>query len=400
MTTPASTEERILLVDDEENILNAYRRVLRSRFALEVANGGAAALQICATQGPFAVIVSDMRMPGMSGVELLETMHREHPDTVRMMLTGNADQQTATEAVNRGAIFRFLRKPCQPDELAQAITVALEQHRLLQLEKNLLESTLLGLVRTLGQVISLVNPPAFGRAMRIKDQARAIAAQLGCERLWEIETAALLSQLGCVVLPPAAVEMLARGDTPAGDSAQLALTHPLLGSDLLADIPRLEGVAASIRYQHKGYDGSGFPDEAVAGEALPLGARILNVLLDYDRCMVRGLPPPAALSELQAAPRRYDPAVLAALAERITAAPEAVRREVRFVELNDTMVLDEDLLTPQGMPLVCRGQVVTVQLRDKLARFREHGMIREPIAVLVYESAPACQSRPPLRASA
>jgi len=102
---------KVLLVDDETNVLQAYTRVLRRRFDLEVAQGGAEALESLARSGPFAVIVSDMRMPGMDGVELLAQVRERFPDTTRIMLTGNADQATAMAAVNLGAIFRFLTKP-------------------------------------------------------------------------------------------------------------------------------------------------------------------------------------------------------------------------------------------------------------------------------------------------
>ena len=103
---------RILCVDDDSNILLGYQRALRKQFQIEVALGGEEGLAAVRNQGPYAVIVADMRMPGMDGVELLAKVREIAPDTVRMMLTGNADQQTALEAVNQGHIFRFMTKPC------------------------------------------------------------------------------------------------------------------------------------------------------------------------------------------------------------------------------------------------------------------------------------------------
>ena len=104
---------RILCVDDDSNILIGYQRALRKQFQIEVALGGEEGLAAVRSQGPYAVIVADMRMPGMDGVELLAKVREIAPDTVRMMLTGNADQQTALEAVNQGHIFRFMTKPCR-----------------------------------------------------------------------------------------------------------------------------------------------------------------------------------------------------------------------------------------------------------------------------------------------
>ncbi|MDH3748454.1 MAG: response regulator [Gammaproteobacteria bacterium] len=105
---------KILFVDDEPNVLQSIRRSLRKQFDLDTAEGGEEALRMLKANGTYAVIVSDMRMPGMNGVELLSQARKDSPDTVRMMLTGNADQQTAVDAVNHGDIFRFLNKPCEP----------------------------------------------------------------------------------------------------------------------------------------------------------------------------------------------------------------------------------------------------------------------------------------------
>ena len=130
--------EKILCVDDEPNILNAYKRALRGTFLIETAAGGAEGLAILKGPDPFAVVVSDMRMPGMDGVEFLREVKQIVPDTVRIMLTGNGDQQTAIDAVNRGSIFRFLTKPCSPEDLSQAIDAAIQQYRLVMAEKELL----------------------------------------------------------------------------------------------------------------------------------------------------------------------------------------------------------------------------------------------------------------------
>ncbi len=120
--------DRILLVDDEHQVLNAYRRTLRGRYTIDVADSAAAALQMVATQGPYAVVISDMRMPNMDGVQLLSLLRQSNPDMVRIMLTGNADQQTAVDAVNKGEVYRFLTKPCDRETLQSVIDAALREH--------------------------------------------------------------------------------------------------------------------------------------------------------------------------------------------------------------------------------------------------------------------------------
>src|SRR5579872_894961 len=136
--------EKVLFVDDDANILSAYQRHLRRHVALDTALGGLEALSRIADGGPYAIVISDMRMPEMNGVEFLTKVRTLAPNTVRMMLTGNADQKTAMDAVNEGCIFRFLTKPCSPETLTQAIDAGMEQYRLITAEAELLEKTLTG----------------------------------------------------------------------------------------------------------------------------------------------------------------------------------------------------------------------------------------------------------------
>jgi DNA-binding NtrC family response regulator len=131
--------EKILLVDDDRYILDGYRRSLRSEFSMETAQSGQEALGLLEDKTAYAVVISDMRMPGMDGIELLKRVKKASPDTVRIMLTGNADVQTAIEAINEGSIFRFLIKPCSKETMARTITAALVQYRLVIAEKQLLE---------------------------------------------------------------------------------------------------------------------------------------------------------------------------------------------------------------------------------------------------------------------
>jgi diguanylate cyclase (GGDEF)-like protein len=120
--------EKILLVDDDPNILRGYHRSLRKRFRFHIACGAEEALKVIEQNGPFAVVVSDMRMPGMDGLQLLSSLKEIYPHTVRIMLTGNADQKTAMNAVNKGQVLKFLTKPCSPETLASAIETGLSQY--------------------------------------------------------------------------------------------------------------------------------------------------------------------------------------------------------------------------------------------------------------------------------
>lgn len=128
--------EKILFVDDEPSVLEALQRQFRQQFHVHTALGGAEGLTIVRMQGPFPVVVSDCRMPGMDGIQFLALVRKIAPDTVRMMLTGNHDLETAMKAVNQGEIFRFLTKPCPPDTFQSALEAGIKQYRLTRSQKS------------------------------------------------------------------------------------------------------------------------------------------------------------------------------------------------------------------------------------------------------------------------
>ena len=121
------SDVKILIVDDEPNVVQAFQRQLRKKFRVDVATSGPAALNMMETSGPYGVVVSDMRMPGMNGLQLLQRVKQKFPQSIRIMLTGNVDHQTVIDAVNEGSVFRFLTKPCSTEAMAGALTAGLDQ---------------------------------------------------------------------------------------------------------------------------------------------------------------------------------------------------------------------------------------------------------------------------------
>lgn len=126
------TEKTVLLVDDEIHVLNALKRLLRNEdYNLVVATGGEEALAILETQS-VELVVSDHRMPGMTGVQFLKTVKERRPDTVRVALSGYADVAVIVDAINHGEIFRFITKPWDDDELKADIRACLNHYDTLQ----------------------------------------------------------------------------------------------------------------------------------------------------------------------------------------------------------------------------------------------------------------------------
>ncbi len=370
--------KKVLCVDDDPNILDAYRRGLRKQFELETAAGGAEGLETVASRGPFAVVVSDMRMPGMDGVRFLSAVKERAADTVRIMLTGNADQQTAIDAVNEGSIFRFLTKPCLPEQLAKALTAGIEQYRLVTAEKELLSKTLRGAIKVLNDVLALSNPTAFGHASRVRRVVKQLCEKLKVPNAWECEVAAMLSQIGCVTIPPETLDKVHRRQRLSPDETEMLRSHPAVGRDLVANIPRLEGVAQIIAFQDRRFDEA----DALPDQDLPLGARILKAALDYDAAKWSGMGQTGAVAELRRHAAAYDPEVLAAL-ESVTEGDGEMRvRELALRELTVGMSLAADVKTVDGMVVVARGQKVTPSLCERIKNFGRHRDIEEPIRVI------------------
>jgi response regulator RpfG family c-di-GMP phosphodiesterase len=378
-------DAKVLVVDDDPNILAAFRRQWHHRAAVETAASAEDALDLLAARGPFAVLISDFRMPGMDGIAFLSRARQLAPDTVRIMLTGHADLDTAIEAVNAGNIFRFLTKPCGPELMAAALQAGLDQYRLVTAERDLLEKTLSGSVKVLSDVLALVNPTAFGRANRIHRRVRVLLKQWR-HPSWEIEMAALLSQIGCVTVPEPVLQKAARGDLLTEAESRMIEQHPQVGHDLLVRIPRLEGVAAAIAYQNKNFDGSGSPADPKAGDAIPLGARILKAVLDLDQLENQGLASRDAIGAMKQTSRLYDPHVLNSLENAVILMQAGDRyqlKEVGVRELGPHMIFATDVLSTQGLLLVSKGQEASPPLLLLLRNFLINGAVAEPLKVLI-----------------
>lgn len=307
--------EKILFVDDEPNVLATYKRHLRKQFHLETATSEEEGLEAIDKEGPFAVIVSDLRMPGMDGIQFLAEAKERAPDSVLMMLTGYADVETALEAMNKGVFFRFLIKPVQLEILVKALEAGIERYQLVISEKELLEKTLKDSIEVLTEILGMVNPAAFGRATRIKHYVSDIAVQLQLPNLWQLEMAAMLSQIGCITVSPDILDKMYAGEPLTEDEQVLFSSHPSVGSSLVANIPRLEPIAQMIERQQEPFGGQLLPLKGTPEHTIVLGAQILKVALDLDQLVVGGLSPKAALTALRKRPDEYNPGVVAALSQ-------------------------------------------------------------------------------------
>ena len=374
--------EKVLLVDDDVNLLEGIRRQLRKSFNLECAEGGEKGVELLRTSGPFAVIVSDMQMPKMNGITLLEEANRLSPDTVRIMLTGNADQQTAVDAVNSGKIFRFLNKPCSREDLSSALKDAVEHHRLITAEKILVSKTLTGSVKVLTDVLAMANPRAFQKAAQIRRLFQQLITKVEVDQAWECQIAAMLCQLGFVTIPDDVLDKVIRGDVLSDQEKETFRRHPKTASGLIKNIPRLAGVARIVEYQSKHFDGSGFPEDSVAENEIPMGSRVLKVASDFLEILAYGETAERAFDRMIERTGWYDPSVLEALKSIVEVEPDYGVVEVAFDELEEGDVLAEDIVTNEGTILVSHGAEVNESMLAKLKQFKDRKDLKEPISVV------------------
>jgi response regulator RpfG family c-di-GMP phosphodiesterase len=371
-------------VDDEPQILESLQDTLYEQFDVRTAGSGAEGLAKLGDEpDEYALIISDMRMPVMPGSIFLREARRVAPQATRILLTGYADLDSAASAINEGQLFRFLIKPCPPSELVAACEAAVEQHRLRTVERVLLEQTLKGSVKALVDVLALANPAAFGRSAHVRSSVARLAGELKLAESWEVEVSAMLVQIGAVTLPAETADKLYTGARLTPGEQDMVDRVPALTRRILENIPRLEGVLEILDNCRRSYGEEG------AGEALPLGARILRIALDHDVLETQLGDVGLALSAMHGRGQVYDPKLLAAF-ERVVGGNVRKRkvREIPLEGLRSGMILAADVRGHAGALLIARGHTATDQLIVRLSNLRV-GSVREPLMIADEEAGQA-----------
>ncbi len=374
--------QEILLVDDEPNVLMGYERVLQNGFKTDTAVGGAAALNAIHTRGPYAIVLSDLRMPQMDGIELLTKVKALSPDSIRIILTGYADVKTALSALNEVNAFRVLIKPCSKAVLVSTLTAGLSQYRLALSAKDLLEKTLTGSLSVLMEVLSLASPAAFARGLRLRRYMAHVTAGLSTAQRSKFEIAAMLSQLGCVTMVPETVDAVDAGKTLTPKQQALYETHPRTASDLLKNIPGMESVAWMIAHQNQPITVDGdLRDREMAD--MRLGAELLQITLAFDTMMRKGSSRTEAACKIARQHQDLDSHVTMALVET---EPEDLKKQkltCRIEELTPGMTIDQEVRTDEGLLIIAKNQELTPFTILKLRSYYEKGVIIGDIMVTV-----------------
>jgi CheY-like chemotaxis protein len=361
---------RVLFVDDEQSVLNGIQRRLGPEYDLVIACSGDSALQAMAAGPVFPVVVTDMRMPKMNGIQFIQAARAKSPDSVYIMLTGNQDQATAIQALNEGDVFRFLTKPCQSHDLRNAIEAAMRQYRLITSEKELLQNTFLGAVSILTDVLELAQPSIFGRAERVQEMVGLLQNQLQLKDHWEYKLAARLGLLGFALLPEQDRIRFEMGLVSGCQLHELIGTAAATGRRIIERIPRLDGVARIIGAMAD-VDGASLRlKPKTDAEKAVTGATLLRVAIQWDFLLRQGLSPAAAIQELLASLPEVPGIVTALLAEQSLADVGELSEACDLSELVEGMVLQDDVLTGDGVILIRGGRRLTWTIIEKLRSYR------------------------------
>lgn len=362
-------DARILVVDDEPANVLLLERILQQAQYTNVTGTtdprevGALVREMCPD-----VILLDLHMPNLDGFAVLDELSPvlESAYLPVLVLTADLTREARERALSSGA-RDFLTKPLDATEVQLRVHNLLETRQLYQEERVLLEQTLQGSIRALTDVLALVNPAGFSRALRARDVIGNLLTHLEEESRWEVPVAAMLSQLGAVILPADTLEKHYYGKKLTHSEATAISRTSEVASEVVKNIPRMEEVTEILTHHGRRFDGKGSPADAPKGAEIPWGARVLKVVLDLDVLETRGVPTAAAMETLRDREGWYDPEVVEALAEMREI--ELQRQQVLEVEIHSVrlgMILAEDVRTVTGMLLVARGQEVSLRLMERL----------------------------------
>jgi CheY-like chemotaxis protein len=370
---------RVLCVDDEVRVVEGLVLHLRKDYEVHTALSGDEGLKTLKKIGGASVVISDMRMPGMDGATFLHHVLTFYPDTTRILLTGEPGRDAAISAVNNARVFRFLTKPCAPEQLKSTVEEGVIQYRMIRAERTILKETLIGCIKALLDVLAIANPVAFGRASRVKRVALGFAAALKCSDFWQLEAAAMLSQIGYLSLPAPLLEKLYYGQPLTPTEQTLASGVPDVAMSLLENIPRLDPVVQILA-------ALSWNDEALArlGDGtIGTGTRILGLVLEYDVLNTQGHSVDVAVQTLRRRSPRYTEALIEQFAQFLGAGSgKSEARQIPLKAVQPGMVIMQDIRTQMGTLLVPRGFEVTGLFLDRSRSFGPE-LLEELVRVVI-----------------
>lgn len=272
----------ILLVDDEADNLALLYRTLRGTYNLEKTTSPLQALEIL-KEKKFELVISDHKMPEMDGVEFLKRVQLEHPHVMRILLTAYSDANILIDAINYAKIYRYVKKPFNPDELQLIVSSALEYYQLKHDNDKLiadLKELFSGTIKAIMEALDAKDSFTSGRSKRITYYSVQIAKQLGLSSIdvGKIELAGMLHDIGMIGVSD---DILYKIDELSQEEYNEIKKHITYSVKILEDIKQLKDVVEIIKFHHEKHDGTGYP-HGISGEDIPIGSRIIAIADAFD----------------------------------------------------------------------------------------------------------------------
>jgi response regulator RpfG family c-di-GMP phosphodiesterase len=393
----------ILYVDDEDHLLAAFQSLLRKEdISTFVLNDSTRIDEMLRDVGPFALVVSDQRMPGTDGVTVLQTVRQVHPETIRILMTGYADFDATLRAVNNGGISKYVSKPWNDEELRAIVRESVNRYNLvkentylverlraknLQLEQ-VLDGTVAQTARILSDMVGYINPQIGAYVDRIKRlglAALSLMPEVEPQERWDISRALDLFCLGLAVLPAWVQVSLNKHGLSALDRFPVATNHNLLAAGLLKDIPQFGGVARIVQFQERDFDGSGEPSgEQARGKDIPLGARLLHILIDLEKQSSANFKGREVLERMVNKRAKYDTELISRMLGFEKTGRTSVRQASLAVnDLKPGMVLLDEVVTQSGHCLLKPASSLTETSISILQQWDTRDPIVGPVRVYV-----------------
>lgn len=364
--------KKVLLVDDEEKLLSSIKRNLRNYVDLHTINEPGKVLEYMKKHGPFAVIISDYQMPKINGITLLQMVQKSYPDTVRLMLTGQADLTVSIESINRGKIFRFLTKPCGVDDLKIQIKDAVRQHELIVAEKELLRDTLRGSINVITDILTMVAPDVFGKSNQAREYIKDLHDEMAFEAYWQVDLAVTLYLIGFILIPDSIITKVTSAEMLSPDEVEMYNNFPEISAKIINNIPRLGKVAEII--ENITYENI-TPETPLPSKAI----RAVNDFLDISKRTSKL----DAIHYMARMANIYDPEIVSHLENIIKNKGEFKLRELYVKDLKEGMILDEDITTIDGLLLIKKDHTLNDSSIQRLNNYGKACGIKEPIKILL-----------------
>lgn len=347
---------KVLFVDDQAKVLDDLKVIVAEVCEAHVALNAEEGLKIFESEGPFTIVASDQNLPGMNGSEFLAMVNRRDPYCSTMLVTGHADYHDAMRAVNNGHVFRLLDKPYAEQDLLDAIQAGTRQRQLIESEQVLLQETLVGAVNALTETLATVKPLFFGRAQRIKRLSGEIARYLKFPHVWQVESAAVFSQMASITLPEEEAENVFLRKKLRPQIVELVKKFPQVIDHLLGNIPRLDEVREIIDCLM----GNPLPYENKAKMEVYQAYRIIDAALEYDYMETEGHESEVILGTLRGGEKKFDKDVIEAMSKLLhKSKTRYLVNEVPLEELRVGMRLAEDLSLETAMLVAPKGTDIT-----------------------------------------